>query len=120
MYTEIVYLLISDVRNILNKCSAESPCEANTGDCTLDNECRGRLVCTRSNYEGPNLLRSTNFCKEPGDDIFYISGYVGLKSLQNGGYFFFSQVHHGNEIETTVVCIKVRTASFPRFWKNHP
>ena len=20
----------------------------------------------------------------------------------------------------TVVCIKVRTASFPRFWKNHP
>ena len=21
---------------------------------------------------------------------------------------------------TTVVCIKVRTASFPRFWKNHP
>ena len=23
-------------------------------------------------------------------------------------------------ISTTVVCIKVRTASFPRFWKNHP
>ena len=24
------------------------------------------------------------------------------------------------QIEATVVCIKVRTASFPRFWKNHP
>ena len=24
------------------------------------------------------------------------------------------------QIPVTVVCIKVRTASFPRFWKNHP
>ena len=27
--------------------------------------------------------------------------------------YYFLYVH-------TVVCIKVRTASFPRFWKNHP
>ena len=73
VYTEIVYYVIPDVQNILNKCTVESPCEANTGDCTLDNECRGHLICTRSNYEGSKLPHSTKFCKEPGDNIFYIS-----------------------------------------------
>ena len=38
-----------------------------------------------------------------------------------GNYFGVSLNGKGTGyIAGTVVCIKVRTASFPRFWKNHP
>ena len=33
---------------------------------------------------------------------------------------FFVQQDSSPNLELTVVCIKVRTASFSRFWKNHP
>ena len=66
------FLIIPDVQKFLNKCSAESPCEANTGYCTLDNECIGHLICTKNNNEGSTLPHSPNQCKEPGDDMFSI------------------------------------------------
>merc|ERR1712051_27157 len=64
-----------DVRNIL--CSAEKPCEVNVGDCSLDNECRGNLICTRNNCEGPRLSLYAKCCQEPGEDIFYLSILLG-------------------------------------------
>ena len=71
------FLLISDVRNVLNKCTAEKPCEVNAGDCTFDNECRGNLICTRNNCKGSTVSLYANCCQEPGGDIFYISIWFG-------------------------------------------
>jgi hypothetical protein len=71
------FLLILDVRNVLNICSAENPCEVNAGDCSLDNECRGNLICSRSNCEGPRLSLYAKCCQEPGEDMFYISIWLG-------------------------------------------
>ena len=71
------FLLILDVRNILNKCSAEKPCEVNAGDCSFDYECRGNLICTENNYKGPMLSIYAKCCQEPGEDIFYISIWLG-------------------------------------------
>ena len=66
------FLLISDVQNVWNKCSIEIPCEVNRGDCRLDNECKGHLICSRNNNKGSTLPHYANHCKEPGDEIFYI------------------------------------------------
>ena len=62
--------LNSDVENVLNKCSAEKPCEVNVGNCSFDNECRGHLICTRNNCEGSTLSLYDKCCQEPGNDIF--------------------------------------------------
>ena len=67
------FLLILDVGNVLKKCSTEKPCEVNAGDCSVDKECRGNLICTRNNCEGSTLSLYAKCCQEPGDDIFYIS-----------------------------------------------
>ena len=69
------YLLILDVRNVLKICSVEKPCEVNAGDCSIDNECRGNLICTRDNCEGPRLSLYAKCCQEPGNDMFYIIIY---------------------------------------------
>merc|ERR1711935_557530 len=53
------------VRNVLNKCTAEKPCEVNAGDCTFDNECRGNLICTRNNCEGSTVSLYAKCCQEP-------------------------------------------------------
>ena len=71
------FLLFSDVRNVLNKCTAEKPCEANAGGCTFDDECRGNLICTRSNCEGSTMSLYAKCCQEPGGDIFYMSIWFG-------------------------------------------
>ena len=71
------FLLFSDVRNVLNKCTAEKPCEANAGDCTFDDECRGNLICTRNNCKGSTMSLYAKCCQEPGGDIFYISIWFG-------------------------------------------
>ena len=76
------FLLFSDVRNVLNKCTAEKPCEVNAGDCTFDDECRGNLICTKNNCEGSTLSLNAKCCQEPGGDIFYIIIWFG-----NGGSF---------------------------------
>ena len=67
------FLLILDVRNVLNKCSVEKPCEVNAGLCSFDNECRGNLICTRNDCEESTFSLYGKCCQEPGDDIFYIS-----------------------------------------------
>ena len=33
---------------------------------------------------------------------------------------FFVPYYEGQKLHATVVCIKVRRPSFPKFWKNHP
>ena len=71
------FLLFSDVRNVLNKCTAEKPCEVNDGDCTFDDECRGNLICTGNNCEGSTMSLYAKCCQEPGGDIFYISIWFG-------------------------------------------
>ena len=63
------FYLILDVQNVSNKCSAENPCEDNSGNCTFDNECWGNLIC--SNCEGSSLC-----CQEPGDDKFRFRNHL--------------------------------------------
>jgi len=64
-----------DVRNVLNKCTAEKPCEVNAGDCTFDNECRGNLICTRNNCEeGSTVSLYAKCCQKPEQPIKVNSG----------------------------------------------
>ena len=77
------FLLILDVRNVLNKCSAEKPCEVNAGDCSIDNECRGNLICTRNNCEGSTFSLYAKCCQERGE-VF------GLEIIRNWWIFSLS------------------------------
>merc|ERR1712037_677536 len=63
-----------DVRNVLNKCTAEKPCEVNAGDCTFDDECRGNLICTKNSCEGSTLSLNAKCCQEPEQPIKVNSG----------------------------------------------
>ena len=77
------FLLILDVRNVLNKCSFEKPCEVNAGLCSYDNECRGNLICTRNNCEGSTFSLYAKCCQERGE-VF------GLKIIRNWWIFSLS------------------------------
>ena len=70
--------------------------------------------------EYPNFMKKYGMCNEFGHsaglvDFFYHFTQYSTYRLNWGG---------GPEMAIfpyiTVVCIKVRTASFPRFWKTHP
>ena len=66
------------------------------------------MQCSKSIHMGNEIKKELSCLYiSKGDTVYYIH------TLNSG-------IDVGPTTVGTVVCIKVRTASFPRFWKNHP
>ena len=73
------------------------------------------VLCSRKpNHNWANFNMKSDFIT----DIFpKIHSFYHQSSLVRGTD---SIIENNMNLHSTVVCIKVRTASFLRFWKNHP
>ena len=68
----------------------------------------GDQKCIFALCENPILSKKG----EPWRDL-----YIAFRGTDVNDY---EDILTGQFFVRTVVCVKVRTASFPRFWKNHP
>ena len=78
----------------------------------------GQITSTYHLHTCVNFFK--DILEESKSDLVSVT-YIILTYLKDKEAVFADpQKTYRNIFQSTVVCIKVRRPSFPRFWKNHP
>ena len=63
--------------DVMTCCSSSEQCSINQGDCDLDSDCSGNLVCGTDNCQS-HFPSTADCCEEQEGKLFYNSDLIGI------------------------------------------
>ena len=73
---------IGNKTEVYKCCTSKNKCDLNQGDCDLDTDCSGELVCGSNNCQHP-FLPDADCCEKPGNFIMFLKKVEIFKEKKN-------------------------------------